>query len=86
MNDFIIAGIATSVIVLYIIALLYAALEIDDHDRFNGIVIIYGHIIFTLICLLFVLGGVPYIITLWLISFGVILGYGLYLDFNDRGN
>ena len=86
MNDFIIAGIATSVIVLYIIALLYAAFQMDDHDKFNGPIIIYGHIIFTLICLLFVLGGVPYIITLWLISFGVILGYGLYLDFNDRGN
>jgi len=83
MNDYVFAGIFMTAVIIYVAILLYIAFKIDDKHDIEPLLWIYGHIIFTLICILFILGEVPYIITTWLVVFGGMLSYALYLDVKD---
>jgi len=83
MNDFIIAGITVSVIVIYVVILLFIAFKINDKTNIDPLITVYSHIPFTIICTLFVLGGIPYIITLWLIILGILLSYATYIEFKN---
>jgi len=81
MNDFVLAGIAMTAIVIYMFSMIALYMKIGSTFEYDEVVWIYTDIIVTLICVLFVLGGVPYIIMGWLISRAVLVGVAVYAEF-----
>ena len=82
MNEFIIAGLFMTALIIYIGVMLFVSITFERSTGIDATLIMAPHALFTVICTLFVIGGVPYIITGWLIVFGAMLGYALYIEFN----
>lgn len=82
MNEFIITGISLTGIILYVIITLFIGFTYEDTNFIPNILIFFIiHTLFTIICLFFILGGIPYIIMGWLIIYFIMLLYAIYLHF-----
>ena len=84
MNEFIMAGLFLTVLVIYIGVMLFIAVIFERSIGIDATLIIAPHVLFTIICALFAVGGVPYVIMTWLIIFGAMLGYALYIELTDK--
>ena len=82
MNEFIMAGLFFTALIIYIGVVMFIASTFERSMGIESVLMATSHILFTMICALFAIGGVPYIITGWLIIFGAMLGYALYIEFN----
>lgn len=85
MNDFIIAGLfMLGISVITITSTIAIFTILDKYDRNNdGLGLLYIWFIFTIIMSLFIMGGVPFLLPLWLIMYGIMIFLYIYIKIKE---
>jgi len=80
MNEFVLAGIGIFGLVAYAMVSIYIAVRLEDVLDQSALGLLMLHALLTIGSGLLIIGGVPYVIMIWLITYGALLAWAIYLD------
>ena len=84
MNEYVIAGLGLLGLSIFSVTSLFALEPIADHFGDDLLTVFLIWALISGICLLFIIGGVPYVLLGWIIAYAALIVFGVYFKLKNK--